>query len=108
MGVPRDVPAFDPATAYARRDEFRWVDVRETYEYADGHVEGSELVVLQDLPGSIEEFETSQPLVFVCHLGQRSAMATAFMRDRGFEAYNLIGGLEAWEAAGLPLVTPGP
>jgi glyoxylase-like metal-dependent hydrolase (beta-lactamase superfamily II)/rhodanese-related sulfurtransferase len=49
----------------------------------------------------------SRPLVFYCAFGERSAMALAMAREAGIErAAHLKGGLEAWRAAGGPIVTP--
>ena len=38
-----------------------------------------------------------------CQIGQRSALATAFFKEQGYEAHNLEGGLEGWAAAGFEL-----
>ena len=41
----------------------------------------------------------------VCRSGHRSAYATAYLVDQGFDAVNLDGGLVAWHGAGRPLTT---
>ena len=40
----------------------------------------------------------------MCKVGGRSAQATAFLREKGFEAVNLAGGLIDWVDAGRPMV----
>lgn len=80
------------------------VDVREYYEWAAGHVEGAVHIPLRHLPHRFEELERDRPLLVTCQIGQRSALATDFLRRRGFDAHNLEGGVEAWTAAGLGLV----
>ena len=47
-------------------------------------------------------------VILVCAHGYSSSLATATLRDLGFDrAADVIGGFEAWEAAGLP-VEPVP
>ena len=81
------------------------LDVREDDEWTAGHVEGSTHVPLSELPGRADDVPASDPLVVVCRVGGRSAQVTAWLRQQGREAVNLAGGLEAWQAAGKPLVT---
>ncbi|MFB3739711.1 MAG: rhodanese-like domain-containing protein [Candidatus Velamenicoccus archaeovorus] len=42
----------------------------------------------------------------VCRTGNRSELATLMLQARGFEAYNLEGGMEEWAREGLPFSTP--
>ena len=42
-------------------------------------------------------------LVIVCRSGARSGLAADALRASGFEAYNVDGGILAWERAGLPV-----
>ncbi len=44
-------------------------------------------------------------LVAMSRTGERGADATVELREMGFSAVNFEGGLEAWAAAGRPLVT---
>jgi len=85
------------------------LDVREPAEWAAGHVPGALHIPLGELPGRTHLVPSGQLLV-VCHVGGRSARATMFLRQQGFEAVNLAGGMAAWEAANRPLVseTGGP
>ncbi|MEA2479040.1 MAG: hypothetical protein QOJ07_962 [Thermoleophilaceae bacterium] len=83
------------------------VDVREPHEHAVGHVAGARHVPLQWLGQSYETFDRDTPIVFVCRVGARSAMAAEAFREAGFTAFNLSGGMLAWEAAGLPIAPDG-
>jgi rhodanese-related sulfurtransferase len=78
------------------------VDVREPYEFEAGRIEGSRHVPLPELAEFAQTLDPQRPLVFVCRVGGRSAMATDAFRGAGFEAYNLAGGVLAWERSGLP------
>lgn len=60
------------------------IDVREPFEYAEGHVEGSVNIPLNTVQNRVDELEQmSKPLVMVCRSGGRSGMATAILKARG-------------------------
>lgn len=92
---------------YDELDNVQIVDVREPYEWEAGRIEGAVHIPLNDLMGGAGEFDDDAPVVAVCRSGNRSELATLMLRARGLDAYNLEGGMEAWEAAGLPFTTPG-
>lgn len=81
------------------------IDVREDDEWAAGHVDGSVHVPLMELGTRGAELPAAEQTLVVCRSGNRSAHATAYLRQLGVEAVNLAGGLVAWQAAGRPLVT---
>ena len=78
-----------------------------TVEHEAGRIAGDRLVELGELAARAEEIDPDRPVVFYCRSGARSAMATQAFRRAGFEAYNLTGGLLAWDASGLPLEPEG-
>ncbi len=83
------------------------LDVREPIEWEHGRIAGAVHIPLTQLPGRVDELPTDQQLLVVCKVGGRSAQATAFLREKGFEAINLAGGLIDWSDAGRPLVADG-
>ena len=64
--------------------------------------------VAPDAPLRLPEIEGfAQHLVIVCNDGCSSSLAAATLQRLGFErATDLVGGILAWAAAGLPLVPP--
>ena len=77
----------------------RLIDVREPDEWAVAHIAGAELIPLSQWPALVLEKigGKSQPLLIHCHHGSRSARATAWLLDQGFEKVtNLAGGIDAW------------
>jgi rhodanese-related sulfurtransferase len=80
------------------------LDVREPVEWAHGHIQGSVHVPLMELPQRLDELGDQQTLV-VCKVGGRSAQAVGYLRQHGYDAVNLDGGLLEWEAAGRALVS---
>jgi rhodanese-related sulfurtransferase len=79
------------------------LDVREPEEWAAGHAADAVHVPLAQL--SLDVLPDGEPLLVVCHVGGRSAMATRALRSAGVPAVNVTGGMAAWEAADLPVVT---
>lgn len=82
------------------------VDVRRDDEYAVGRIEGSLHIELDQLPAEAAAIDRDRTVVFYCHSGARSALATEAFRAAGYEAHNLTGGLIAWKERGLPLEPP--
>jgi rhodanese-related sulfurtransferase len=83
------------------------LDVREPLEWQYGHIDGAVHIPLTELPDRAAELPVAQQLLVVCKVGGRSAQATAFLREKGFEAVNLAGGLIDWVDAGRPMVGEG-
>jgi rhodanese-related sulfurtransferase len=102
--VPVEIPARD---AFRRaREGTAVVDVREPFEFAAGHIPGAINVPLSALSSQHDQLGTG-PLVVVCRSGSRSSHAVRYLRQLGYDAINLTGGMIAWEAARLPVETPG-
>lgn len=93
-----------PEEIEAVQDRSTILDVREPYEFAAGHIEGSVHIPLLQLQERISELDAGRPVVCVCQVGQRSAEAARFLTTHGVEAHNLDGGLTEWVASGRELV----
>jgi rhodanese-related sulfurtransferase len=97
----------EPRAVYERRDDVQIVDVREGYEWEAGRIDQAVHVPLNELmAGRGPDLDPGRPVVAVCRSGNRSELATLMLQARGFEAYNMVGGMEAWVRQGLPFSTP--
>jgi rhodanese-related sulfurtransferase len=76
------------------------VDVREPAEWAGGHLAHAVHIPLSTVPDRIEEFDGS-PTYVICRSGGRSDRACAFAAAQGRAVVNVVGGMMAWEQAGL-------
>lgn len=86
------------------RGELKIVDVRENWEYARDHIPNAMLTPLGQIIARPKEVITSDNVVFVCEVGQRSAVAAEMAAALGMQnVYNLEGGMQAWRTAGLPV-----
>lgn len=83
------------------------IDVREPHEWEAGRIAGAVHIPLQELMGRIEELDRERTIVFQCRVGGRSGMAAQALRESGYDAWSLAGGLLAWDAADRPLVPDG-
>jgi rhodanese-related sulfurtransferase len=80
------------------------LDVREADEWDAGHAPGAKWIPLGELDRARTEIPINRRIVCVCRSGVRSARATEALTQMGFDAANMVGGMKAWAANGLPVV----
>lgn len=83
------------------------LDVRTPGEFAEGHIEGAQLIDFQsgNFGNEISTLDKNATYAVYCRSGNRSGQAVKVMHDAGFHnVYNLNGGVIEWANAGLPLV----
>jgi rhodanese-related sulfurtransferase len=85
------------------------IDVRESWEYAQGHVPGARLISLGEFARRAGELDPRQPIAVICASGSRSQSAAALLGQKGFDiVYNVIGGTFNWLQYGRPRgLSPG-
>ncbi|HEY8172671.1 MAG TPA: rhodanese-like domain-containing protein [Dehalococcoidia bacterium] len=79
------------------------IDVRNPEEFSSGHLPGATLIPVNSVFQRREELPTDKKIIFVCSVGQRSALAAEMAAAGGLEPdrlYNLDGGTDAWRRAG--------
>ena len=80
--------------------------MREPGELAGGVIENSVRIPLGKLSSRLTELDREKLLVVLCKGGYRSSIATSILRRAGWrDIANLIGGFDAWKAAGFPSTT---
>jgi rhodanese-related sulfurtransferase len=85
---------------------FLALDVRTSAEFTSGHVPGAVNIPLDQLPARLGELPKDHEAIVVvyCKVGQRGGLGFAMLRQFGFvNAKNMVGGFDAWKAAGLPV-----
>jgi len=93
------------AQALARGE--RIVDVRETFEYVDGHIAGAEHIPMHTVPLRLDELSGDGPVYVICASGNRSWQVASFLARHGIHAYNVAGGMVAWQSLGHPITAGG-
>lgn len=112
MLVRRAGQAVNPgaATLLINRENAVVVDVRESDEFAQGHLPDAVSLPLSKFAERIAELDKykDQPVIVCCASGVRSNNACRQLATRGFARLsNLEGGVDAWVAAGYPLKKGG-
>jgi rhodanese-related sulfurtransferase len=80
------------------------LDVREPWEYQVGHVPGAQLIPLGELEQRVNEVPRDQPVLAICHSGQRSLAAAGYLLQLGYPSVsNVEGGTAAWIERGYPV-----
>lgn len=89
------------AEAMLEKKQVQLIDVREPWEYAFGHIPGARSLPLRTLLRQAQQDLTSDNLMFVCAVGERSTVACEMAVSLGFtHVYNIKGGTNGWIAAG--------
>jgi rhodanese-related sulfurtransferase len=94
------------ATHLINREDAVVIDVRDTNEFANGHVLGAKNVPLARIEdaGSDLGKRKDRPLILYCDTSSRSGKALSLLKREGFtRVANLSGGIGAWQQAGLPV-----
>jgi rhodanese-related sulfurtransferase len=85
------------------------VDVRTREEYVSGHIENSLWMPVDLLTSLMGTLPRNRLVITVCRTGVRSAQARDILEENGFNLVtSLTGGMEAWIAAGFPVVPGEP
>jgi rhodanese-related sulfurtransferase len=94
--------------AWFEAGEILLVDVREVNEYAVERIHGALLYPLSTFDPKALPLE-GRKLVLQCGSGKRSLMAAHKLHAAGFgHLTHLAGGIQAWKAAGLPIIRVDP
>ncbi|MFN7834951.1 MAG: rhodanese-like domain-containing protein [Burkholderiaceae bacterium] len=101
--------AVAPAQAVALLNQKKavLVDIRDAaVAAAQGTLSNARCIGLADLKAQADKLAKNKatPIIVFCQTGQRSAAAVTILKNAGYETVHALeGGLNAWQAAGLPL-----
>lgn len=88
------------------KNNIQLLDVRTNEEYQSGHL-GNALLAdwnnREEFKTRVAALDKNKPVYTYCLSGARSEMATEWLRENGFTAFNLAGGTNAWKRAGRQL-----
>ena len=72
------------------------LDVRTPAEFASGPMPGAVNIPLDELRQRLEELPRDRPIAVYCQVGQRGYLATRILRQAGFQAANVGGGMKTY------------
>lgn len=84
------------------RERVQTLDLRDQDDFADAHIAGAVRAEGEDIDTALESLDQDRPVVVVCADGKRSTEVAADLRDRGYQAAVVKGGMKAWAGDSLP------
>ena len=72
------------------------VDVMEPYEVEICNIKGSLFIPMNEIPQNIEQLDKEKKYAVMCHSGVRSLYVSNYLNSLGYNALNVIGGIERW------------
>jgi molybdopterin/thiamine biosynthesis adenylyltransferase/rhodanese-related sulfurtransferase len=106
------VPEVTPEEVHDKRVRQRdrvVLDVRERYEFEEGHIEGATHLSKGFLETQVEDRipDRTTPITLYCAGGVRSLLAAKALHDMGYDdVESMSGGFGAWKAKGYDFVVP--
>jgi rhodanese-related sulfurtransferase len=99
------ISQIDPSEALAQVDRgATLLDVRTPEEFAAGHAPQARFIPLAELEARAQTLSLETTLAIICRSGHRSQNAAEYLRAQGFQVSNVVGGMTAWAAEGLPII----
>ena len=73
------------------------LDVREAWEFETCHIDGSINISMSNVQQMLDELNTDEETVVICHHGMRSFQVASYLEGNGYvNMINLEGGVDAW------------
>ncbi len=73
------------------------LDVRESAEYAFGHIPNAKSIPLGELEQRFNELDPEEEVYIICRSGSRSDMAAKKLAEKGFKkTINVVSGMKDW------------
>lgn len=91
--IPKEVTPQEVAEQLKQGKDLMMLDVRESAEWVEGHVEGAVHIPLGQL---MQRYNASQEVIIMCRSGNRSGLACELLHEKGYKVVNMTGGLREW------------
>ena len=82
-----------------KNEKMQIIDVRTPLEYKECRIDGAVNIFVNDVRKNTDKIDRSRPVYVYCAVGFRGYLAVRSLRNLGFEAYNMTGGMEAYKRA---------
>jgi len=104
--VPQ-ITVYDLAEWLEERRDVVVVDVREPFEWREGHIDGALSLPMLETVRRLGELPPDRPKAVVCAGGLRSSTVISALKRHGVTGcHNVTGGMTAWSKAGHPVTRP--
>lgn len=78
------------------------LDLQDDDDFAEAHIAGAVRADREEIDAALESLDEDRPVVVVCEDGERSGEVAAELRERGYQAAVVEGGMKAWTGDSLP------
>lgn len=104
FGKVAQIEAADLREQLRKDKRVQMIDVRTAGEYAQGHIKGARLLPIHRLRRDLAtlRLDPNRPVIAICQTAHRSVPAVRLLRQQGYDAKQLSGGMSAWREAGYP------
>lgn len=104
FGKVPEIAAVDLKAGLDQHEPVQLIDVRTPGEFAGGHIHGAINVPINHLRSALPTLgiDRSRPVIAVCQTAHRSPPAVRLLRQAGFSAQQLRGGMISWNRAKFP------
>ena len=104
--VPQ-ITVYDLASWLDERPDLVVIDVREPFEWLEGHIEGALHLPMREAVDRRSEIPSDRPKAVLCAGGLRSSTVISALKRQGIQGwYNVSGGMTGWLKAGYPVAKP--
>ena len=79
-------------------EQYILLDVRTEGEYSAEYIPGAINIPLSELESRLDELDNSKVVIVYGKTGVRSSTAKNTLAQHDFSAYNMLGGINAWQA----------
>ena len=97
---PAEISSKD-AISLLNNKKYYFLDVRTEPEHKNKSIPNTICIPVQALTDRLIELENhrNKKIIVYCRSGNRSGIATKILNEYGFDAVNLIGGMNEWSGA---------
>ena len=80
-------------------DDYYFLDVRTIKEHKMKSIPNTDCIPVQEIKERMEELNDyrDKKIIVYCRSGNRSGTATKILNENGFNAINMIGGMNEWK-----------
>ena len=105
MEVVPQISVHDLATMKEEQPDLVVIDVREPFEWDEGHIDGALHVPMSEALARKDLVPAGRPKAVLCAGGLRSSTVISALSRAGLTNwYNVIGGMTAWQKGGYSTV----
>lgn len=94
------------ATRMINKEDALVLDIREASEFKEGHIANAMNLPYASLAQRMSELDKhkSRPIILVCKTGQTVSTASKMLKEKGYNALRLQGGMMEWNNQNLPAI----